>query len=128
MFCIDTSILVEFLRGNKDVIEKFNGLDSEDIFISPITLCELFQGAYLSKNPELKTQELNSFINSFSLLDFNKTICNEFGKQYAKLSKIGKMIPEFDLMIACFAKVNGLILVSKDEKHFNNLGIKVELW
>jgi len=38
------------------------------------------------------------------------------------------MIPESDLMIASIAKNNSLILVTRDKKHFDNLGIKVEQW
>jgi len=128
MFCIDTNIFIEFLRGNKEIIEKFNNIDSDNIFFSPITLSELYQGAYLSNNAQLGIQELNEFIESFNILDFNKEICKEFGKEYARLKKIGKQIPEFDLLIAIFAKVNNLMLVTRDKKHFENLGIKIEVW
>ena len=125
MFCIDTNIFVEFLRGNEKVIKKFNNTDSDNIFFSPITLCELYQGVYSSNNAKINIQELNEFIGDFNILDFDKEVCEEFGKEYTKLKKMGKQIPEFDLIIACFAKVNNLILVTRD-KHFKN--IKIEIW
>jgi predicted nucleic acid-binding protein len=128
MYCIDTNIFVEFLRGNKEIIKRFNEAYSEDIFVSPITLCELFQGAYLSSNPESKIKEINDFIGSFDLLSFDKDVCEEFGRQYSELAKSGKMIPEFDLIIGCFAKINNLILITRDKKHFENIGIKAEVW
>jgi tRNA(fMet)-specific endonuclease VapC len=128
MYCIDTNIFVEFLRGNKEIINKFNNTSSNDIFISPITLCELYQGVYLSNKIGLNIQELNEFIDDFSILDFNKKISEEFGKEFARLKKIGKQIPEFDLIIACFAKVNNLVLVTRDKNHFVNTGVEVEVW
>ena len=128
MFCIDTNIFIEFLRGNKEIIDKFNNTNSDNIFLSPITLCELYQGVYLSNKIGLNIQELNEFIDSFNLLDFNKEVSEEFGKEYARFKKMGKQIPEFDLIIACFAKVNNLVLVTRDKKHFENTDIKIEVW
>ena len=127
MFCIDTNIFIEFLRGNKDIIEKLNNANLEEIFITPITLCELYQGAYLSKNIDFKIKEIDDLISSFSLLEFNSDICKDFGNEYVKLRNSGKMIPEFDIIISSFVKVNNLILITRDN-HFENTGIKIEVW
>ena len=54
MYCIDTNIIVNFLRGDKDTIKKFREINNKDIFITPLTLCELFRGAFLSSSPEIK--------------------------------------------------------------------------
>ncbi len=33
MYCFDTSVIVEYLRGNKDIIEKINKIIYENIEI-----------------------------------------------------------------------------------------------
>ena len=130
MYCFDTNIIVSILRGDKDLKLKLEKLmeTMEEIFITPITLCELYKGAYLHHNPTAKVNEVNNYITWFSLLDFNGESSKEFGKEYARLSRLGKLTSEFDLMIACISKVNGLILVTRDKKHFDNIDVKLEVW
>lgn len=129
MHCIDTNILIEFLRGNNEIIDKLNSLIiNNQIFITPINLCELYQGAYISNNSEFKVRQIKELISSFYILEFDENIALEFGKEYARLRSLGKMIDEFDLIIGCFCKNNNLILLTRNKKHFENLGIKIEVW
>ena len=129
MYCLDTNIIVNYLRGNEKTISKLNEVpENIEVFITPLTLCELFRGAYLSSNSEEKVKQIKEFSESFTVLDFNEKICIEYGKEYAKLCKLGKLIENIDLMIACFAKVNNLILVTRNIKHFENTGIKIDVW
>lgn len=127
MYCLDTNILIDLIRGDKIISEKINTLEGS-IFINPITQCELFKGVYLSSKKDEQLDEVEELTESFEVLEFSKEISREFGKEYSRLSKIGKQIPEFDLIIGCFAKVNDLILVTRDKKHFENMGIKIEVW
>lgn len=127
-YCLDTSVIVNYLRGDKETISKLNGFSDDEIFITPLTLCELFRGAYLSSNPENKMKLIKEFVDFFSLLEFNEKVCLEYGQEYARLSKLGKITENIDLMIACFAKVNNLILVTRNKKHFENMGLKIETW
>lgn len=129
MYCLDTNVIVNFLRGDNFIIGKVKELvEAGDIYITPITLCELFKGVYLSSKSKKELEILEGFILSVSLLDFDKESCEEFGKMYVILKKIGKVTNEFDLMIACVAKKNNLTLVTQDKKHFKDMNVKVEVW
>jgi len=129
MYCLDTNIIVNYLRGDKETLSKLNEIsNTTEIFITPLTLCELFRGAYLSTDSENKLKLIKEFTDSFVLLEFDEKVCIEYGKEYARLSKLGKITENMDLMIACFAKVNGLVLVTRNKKHFENTGIKIEVW
>ena len=128
MYCLDTNILIDLIRGDNLISEKINNIEGDSIFINPITQCELFKGVYLSSKKNEEINAVEELSELFEVLEFSKEICKEFGKEYTKLSKAGKMIPEFDLIIACFAKVNNLILVTRDKKHFENMNVKIEVW
>ena len=129
MFCLDTNIVIDFLNGNKSVIEKVYIKKKENkIFITFISLCELYKGIYLSNKSDIELKILDEFLNSIELVEMNKQSCDLFGKDFSILRKKGKMVPEADLMIASIVKTNNLILITMDKKHFNNLGIKVEVW
>ncbi len=124
MYCLDTNIIIDLLRGSKEVIDKLETLESEDLFVAPITLFELFK---VSDNEE-EYKIIEELMSQFSILDFNIEVSKTFGKMFIKLKKIGKMIPEEDLMIASFVKYNNLIFLTRDKKHFENTDIKIEVW
>jgi tRNA(fMet)-specific endonuclease VapC len=82
----------------------------------------------LSTNSEAKLNLIKEFTDSFILLEFDEEICLEYGKEYARLSKVGKPTENIDLMIACFAKEKNLILVTRNKKHFENISVSIEDW
>ena len=129
MYCFDTNIIIDIFRGDNDLkakLEKFSNTLT-DVFLTPITLCELYKGAYLHHNPIEKIREIEDFLSSFTLLEFDQEAAKKFGKEYSKLSKMGKLISEFDLMIACIVKMHDLILITRDKKHFENIDVKIEV-
>jgi tRNA(fMet)-specific endonuclease VapC len=129
MYCFDTNVVIEIFRGNSEIrkkVEKINDEGSE-IFITPITLCELYKGVYSFHNVEKGLNDLSNFISSFNVLDFNSDSCKEFGKMYSELKKSNGMIPEPDLMILSIAKTNGLIFVTMDKKHFSDRTFNTEI-
>jgi tRNA(fMet)-specific endonuclease VapC len=130
MYCLDTNVVVDIFRGDEDLKEKVNKIISfgRDIYITPITLCELYKGVYLFHDPEKELRDVDDFLSSFILLDFGREACNIFGEEYAKLKKKGKITQEIDLMISSIAKVNDLIVVTRNKKHFEDVDVKVEVW
>src|SRR3989344_4356243 len=105
MYCVDTNIIVDIMRGDTALAIKIDEMTSSGVnfLITPITLCELYRGAFLHINPDKKLQEVESVIANFQSLDF-------------------------DLMIASLVKSNNLILVTRDKKHFKDFDIQVEVW
>jgi predicted nucleic acid-binding protein len=130
MYCLDTNIIINLFRGDESLRSKIEECQSFsiDIFITPATLCELYKGAYLSNDIQKNIRDIKNFILSFVVLDFNDNTCEEFGKEFARLRKLGKTPPETDLMIASIVKANNLILVTKNKKDFAGMKIKVEEW
>ena len=127
-YCLDTNIVIDLWRGDESLRKILSTLSKEEIYITPITLCELFKGAYLSSNVEYDLQLINKFIDRTNVLNFTSDACHEFGKEFAKLQKSGKTTEELDLMIACIAKVHGLTVVTRNKKHFENIGVDIEVW
>ena len=114
-YCIDTSIIVEFLRGNEAIENKINTIihNGLNIFTTYITLCELYKGAYSFYNSEKEIKDLEEFTDNFELLNFEKEACKEFGKQYDKLKKIEKKI-ELKLKNQDYSKEEKLLLSQND--------------
>jgi tRNA(fMet)-specific endonuclease VapC len=127
MYCLDTNIILDIFRGDNRLKSKIDAIAYSDIFISTITLCELYKGAFAHHDFEKKVKEVDDFVSSFAMAPMDENSCKEFGKMYTQLKKEGTLIPEFDMMIASIVKVNSFILVTRD-KHFKKCPIKVEVW
>ncbi len=129
MHCLDTNIIIDFLRGNEQIIKKVNDLSNNiEIFVTPITVCEIYKGIFLHNKIEEELEIFEKMLHQLNNIEFNNDVCKEFGKIYSQLKKAGTLIPEFDMMIASFVKVNNLTLITRDKKHFEDVGIKVEVW
>ena len=129
MYCIDTNIIIDILRGDSRLGVKINDILSSgvNVFVTPITLCELYRGAYGHVNFDKKISEIKSFLSNFDFLNFDEKTCEEFGRIHAKLKKKGKIISEFDLMIASIVKTNDIILITRDTD-FKKTDVRVEVW
>lgn len=124
MYCFDTSIVVDILRNDKRVVNKINSLVGDsDIFITSITLCELYKGAYGHANTQEKIKIIEEFLESVYMLDLDKKSSKCFGEFWQELRKKGNTINDFDVLIASIVKSENLILITRDD-HFKSLGIK----
>lgn len=130
MYCLDTNIVIDIFRGNEKIREKLKSLIklNKPIFITTINLFELYKGAYLSSKSQEALRLIEDFIDSIGILEANKMSCEEFGKEYARLRKIGKLTNEIDLMIASIAKANNCTIITKNRKDFENINIDIEVW
>ena len=127
-YCLDTDIVIDFLRNDEKIVDAINNLENEELYITYITLCELYKGVYLSNKQDYELKIIYDFINNIDLIDFNVEACDFFGSEYARLSKEGKMTQESDLMIASIAKVNDMVIITRNKKHFENIRTKIEIW
>ena len=131
-YCLDTDVIIDFFRGNNFAVDKIQKLsEANELFFTSISLCEIFRGTYLySKDEEQETElrEIDSFLQNVKILTLDIYSCKEFGKIFDDLRKKGKMTQESDLMIASIAKSNNAIIVTRNKKHFENIGVKIESW
>lgn len=96
--------------------------------ISEITLAELVFGAENSTNPIKNHEIIEKFSKQVSILPIYDAIFL-YGKEKARLRKIGTLISDFDLLIGCTAIEKDLIMVTENVLEFERLdGIHIENW
>lgn len=117
MVCLDTSIIIEFIRGDKlamDLIKEY--ASNEEVCSTTITEYEL------RKYHTMVGEGLDlSIIDNITLWPFDKSAAKKAAEIFKDLKEKGKMINENDVLIAAIALSKDDILVTKD-KHFNNIG------
>jgi len=115
---LDTSVIIEIFRGNKDVIDKL----SKDLEygISVITLFELYCG-------RLKERE-EIFLEKVPKLSFDEKSAKLAGKIYKELKSKGKVPKVKDLLISASAIAHDLLLITidRDFELFRKFGLKVQ--
>lgn len=124
---LDTSFLVDLIRGREVALEMLSDLEEKRalLFTTPITVLELYRGAHLSANPEKNLEVAKKILASLLVLPLDDEACLVFGALSARLKSEGKRIGEFDEVIASIALCHDGEIVTRD-KHFQEVpGLRV---
>ena len=127
-YLVDTNIWIHFFKDKYGVRDKILNVNAEQLFVSEISVAELTYGAYHSSNKPKHLQEVHLVRDNFCLYTISECI-DDYAKLRDKLSKQGRTVENFDLLIAATAIHYQLILVTENVKHFKNIpGLKIENW
>lgn len=128
-YLLDTNICIYLMKGDKDVSESIDKVERNLVFISFITLSELYYGAYKSVRQQENLNAVALLASNIQVIESNTEIAEVFGKIKAGLIKRGRIIDDADIFIAAAAMTNELSLVTNNIKHFENIpGIRLENW
>ena len=130
MVILDTSFLIDLMRGNPSAKNKAIKLDDpgDDKYLSSITAMELYYGALNSskKDEAIKVMSLLLSLNKLNF-EFNSAI--KAAEIKHELEKKGMIIDIEDIMVAGIAKTTGQKILTKNIKHFERVdGLKVETY
>lgn len=120
-YLIDSDILIYFLKGKQEVVQRLSQIPIDDLYISRINYTELLYGAYNSSKIDQNLKVIEPFLDNFKVLEFTKTSSLIFAKEKARLKKNGNIIADMDLMIASIAIENNCTLISNNIKHFDRV-------
>jgi tRNA(fMet)-specific endonuclease VapC len=122
MTILDTDILVALLKGSPGAIQKITSIEEKGQIISTtiVTVYELLKGAYLSRRCDENLVRVTDVISNMQILDLTFNVCEEAAKIYKELKTRGKLVGEFDILIAAITRTNNEELVTRDE-HFELL-------
>ncbi len=127
-YLLDTNVLIDILRGNRQVIDNLQRESISECCISDITVYELYYGAYKAMNPEESTKMIDRLVMSIAVLETTDCM-KEAARQKSMLASEGKLIEDFDIIIGTTAIVNNLVLVTGNTKHLERLsGLTLTDW
>lgn len=125
-FLLDTNIVIALFKNDNLVINKI--IEAKEIFISNITVGEMYFGAYKSSKVKNNIKQIDSFVASNKILNCDSTTAKHYGQIKNKLKIKGKPIPENDVWIAAITMQYDLILVSRD-KHLQEIeNLSLQKW
>lgn len=129
-YMLDTNICIYAIKHKTEaVIKNFLSHMPEEMCISAITYAELMYGVEKSMAIEKNRIALSLFLSPLTILEFQASAAEEYGKVRAELESKGMTIDPMDLLIAGHARSKGLILVTNNTREFCRVeGLVVEDW
>jgi tRNA(fMet)-specific endonuclease VapC len=130
MYILDTTVVSDYLRGNKGIIDRFRQTSFEIIYTTSITKFELAYG--LTKKPGLNqayAAQLDLLFQQIGCLDFDAYSAMVAAAVKHQLFTDGTPISIEDLMIGAIALHHDFAVVTSNTKHFEKIkGLVLEDW
>jgi tRNA(fMet)-specific endonuclease VapC len=128
-YLIDTDIIIYSLKGRQKVTDSFEERLNDPKSISVITYGELVYGARKSQREQKNMARVRRIAEIFPIIGVSPAIIETFGHLKATLEKTGSIVADMDLIIASTALSHNMILVTNNEKHFQQIPeLQIENW
>ncbi len=115
---IDTNIFIEYLRTKNKLNTTLQRLpDVSELYVSSVTIYELFTGA----NTEQKKEEIKILTSDLILLPFNYETAIKSAEIYNNLKSKNQLIEFRDIFIGATAIVNNLPILTLNKKDFERI-------
>lgn len=132
-YLLDTCVISEVLskKPNFNVLDFVDGLDPDDIYLSVITIGELYKG--IEKLPKSRRKdELYEWFTDELLVRYEGRILPMdtetlmvWGTLIARLESRGQVMPAMDSLIAATVLANQMVLVTRNVSDFEFAGIEI---
>ena len=113
-YLLDTTEAVYYLRGEPGVAEDFQARKNEGLAASIISVAELYEGVFRSRDVEAAESAVRDFLDEVAVLGIDEGIARIFGQERARLRQVGIRMSDLDLLIAATALFHGLTLLTSD--------------
>jgi tRNA(fMet)-specific endonuclease VapC len=133
-YLLDTNICIYIIKKSPEqVIKKLeaivNSEGKNEIYLSSVTVSELYYGVHKSNQVEKNLEALNGFLTPFQVTDFDLKSAEIYGEIRPVLERAGNVIGPYDLQIASIAIAHDYILVTNNTKEFKRIKqLTLENW
>jgi len=108
----DSDVLIDYLRGLPDAVKFVESHIAGDVFVSALTVAEIYQGVRRSEETQVFTT-----LSSFSVLPLTSEIAQR-GGLFSRDFRASHGCGLADCLIAATADFHGLTLHTRNKKHF----------
>lgn len=132
MICLDTTFLIDLLRGEKSACRMSEELDYEHmVFTTEVNIFEVTLGIFANKNinQEKDLAKAKELFRILKILPLDHESAMEAGRIAGDLIRRGKQIDDNDCMTAAIAKMNGIdTIMTRNEGHYKLAGLNVKVY
>jgi len=127
VLCLDTDVLIDFLRGEPETVKNISRLEDEFILATTaINIFELYYGAFKTKKASKNAKAVGELATRLEVLRFTERSAEISGRIIAELEREGRPLDFRDAMIAGIVLENQVTLFTRNLRHFKRIsGIKL---
>ena len=120
---IDTDILIDFLRNQKEAVAFVTQLEEKKTLLSTtaVNAFELYYGAHKSKQSAQTLQATKKVLDRLVLLSLTPRSAQRAGHIYAELELEGQPIGLRDTFIAAIALTRKCSVATRNTEHFKKV-------
>ena len=132
---VDTTVVIDIWRGRSKIKSVLNLFSDRDIYISAITLTEIYDGLGYTKEKkginiynQIKKQ-IDNILSDFHLIPINNIILQDSGIIKGSLRAKGIILDIADCIIGISARFIGAEkLITRNPSHFKEFGVSIEAY
>jgi len=121
---VDTTFLIDLLKGDQAAAKKARELDGEPlVFTTQINVFEIYRGVYRLAPAQRQRHLalLHSLMDGFHLLDLNHQASLKAARISGELMRRGITLDGGDTLIAGILLTNGCDTIVTNDKHFERI-------
>jgi tRNA(fMet)-specific endonuclease VapC len=129
MYLLDTDTIIYTLKGHEAVRKNLVQHRNDILYVSFISLMELYYGAYKSAQVQSNLAKIKTIESELNIIGMGAEVAQLFGNLKADLEKSGARLDDFDIVIAATALSHNFVLVTNNLRHFKRIdGLRLENW
>lgn len=128
-YILDTDTCIYWLNGDRRIEKRVLAESLANIFITVITECELYYGAYKSAHVEKNLIVLRTLRSKVKTIHTTSEAASIYGQTKATLERKGQTLDDADILIAAITMASNRILVTNNTGHFDRIvDLQIENW
>ena len=120
-YLVDSDYVADYLGARPHAIQLLSSFVKDDLSISIITYGEIYEGIHFGRDPQKTTDVFQRFLRSVVILPPTQPIMQHFARIRGELRRTGKIIGDFDILIAATAIQYHLTLVTRNIKDYQRI-------
>jgi predicted nucleic acid-binding protein len=118
---LDSDVIIEILLNRDWAVAFHDQLDRDVTAISAMTYGEVWEGILASRNRPVAEAAFEKLIAPFEVIPLDKMTMHVYGEIRVDLRRRGLQIGAPDVLIASTAIQHGLILATRNARHFSRI-------
>lgn len=125
-YLVDSDWAIEYMHQREPIAGRLGEFVYSGLGLSIVSLAELYEGEFRSRNPEREALLLREFLLGVEIVPLDETICRIFARERSRLRASGDIIGDMDILIGATALRHDLTLLSNNRRHFERLdGLRI---
>lgn len=126
MIGLDTSFVIDFLKGRPEALEIASKMENQGFVVAPITIYEVLFGIYSIDTKADSEERALEFFDRVETIPITPLSAKQGAKIAASLKRVGDSIPTTDALIASAVMFHGCQSIISSDKDFTRIkGLKV---